>query len=155
MTTAAPTRPTSRPGGTRAPRPRPQTPRRAPHPDPERLLRLVARTFLEVEAGRRPLAQMEPMLCPALVKRLRDTTRSPSHTGPGPDTIISIRCVQPSPGVADAAVVVRQGRHVGAIAIRIARYRGAWRVVEIARPEDQSLPRNETTSRAVRSGASS
>ncbi|HEV2787574.1 MAG TPA: Rv3235 family protein, partial [Solirubrobacteraceae bacterium] len=38
--------------------------------------------------------------------------------------------------VVDAAAVVRRGERASVLAIRVERHRGAWRVVEIARPED-------------------
>ncbi|MBW3577511.1 MAG: hypothetical protein KY462_07190 [Actinobacteria bacterium] len=114
---------------------RPQRPA-AGHPDPLRLARAVAFTFLEIEAGRRPVAQLAPVLAPALQVRLSEIARRP---GPGPaaDAIVAVRATCPTPDVCDAAIVVRRGRRVGVLAIRLERYRHAWRVVELARPEDR------------------
>ncbi len=108
----------------------------AGHPDPVRLARAVAFAFLEIEAGRRPVAQLAPVLSPALQVRLTKIARRP---GPGPaaDAIVAVRATCPTPDVCDAAVVVRRGRRVGVLAIRLERYRHAWRVVELARPEDR------------------
>ncbi|HEX2028375.1 MAG TPA: Rv3235 family protein [Nitriliruptorales bacterium] len=104
-------------------------------PRAERLVRAVAFAFLEIEAGRRPLDQIAPLLAPALRARLAASVR---RAGPGPalDAVLSVRTTNPSPDVCDAAVVVRRGERVGVLAVRVERHRHLWRVVEIARPED-------------------
>lgn len=119
--------PASRPERTHPPR---------PAPDPERLARAVAHAFLEVEAGRRPLSQLDPVLAPALRERLRGTTRRP---GPGPtgNAVVAVRGDWVGDRAYDAAVVVSRGERCGVIALRLERHRAAWRVVELARPEDR------------------
>lgn len=104
-------------------------------PDVERLARAVAHAFLEVEAGRRPLSQLRPVLSPAVWQRLRPLLR-PGGTCPGADAVVSVHTAQPRADVCDAAVVVRRGSRVGALTIRLERHEKAWRVVELARPED-------------------
>lgn len=120
--------------------------RRDGKPDPVRLVRAIAQVFLEVEAGRRPLSQLAPVLAPALLCRLQALGR-PARPGghrcaPGPaaGVILSCRAVQPTPDACDVAVVVRRGERVAALAVRVERHRGAWRAVEIARPEDGGTP---------------
>lgn len=104
-------------------------------PDPERLVALVARVFLEVEAGRRPLSQLEPLLAPSLYARLRRSTHRP-HRCRGPVEVRSTGVSRTGPDTCDAAVVVRRGARAGSLALRLERRGGAWRVVELARPED-------------------
>lgn len=111
-------------------------------PDPRRLVEVVARAYLEVEAGRRPLRQLVPLLAPAVHLRLEGTHKRPrSHLGPDATSLISIRCSEPGEGVLEAAAIVRRATRVAALVIRAERYRGAWRIVEIARPEDPASPR--------------
>lgn len=116
---------------------RPVASRPAPVDGPraEQLVRAVAFAFLEIEAGRRPLDQIAPLLAPALRTRLASSAR---RTGPGPslDAVVSVRTTNPSPDVCDAAVVVRRGERVGVLAVRVERHHHVWRVVELARPED-------------------
>lgn len=105
--------------------------------DPERFAHAVARVFLEVEAGRRPLRQLGPVLAPALQARLAVAARRP---GPGPtlDAVVAVRSSRPHPDACDAAVVVRRGERVGVLVVRLEWHNAAWRVVELARPEDRT-----------------
>lgn len=108
------------------------------HPDPVRLAEAVARAWLEVEAGQRPLAQLEGVLAPALLARLAARLRRrgrPRGAAPG-GAALSLRVDRPGPHACDVAVAVRAGERVGALVVRVERHRGAWRVVELARPED-------------------
>ncbi len=108
--------------------------------DPERLAHAVARVFLEVEVGRRPLRQLDAVLAPALRARLAVAARRP---GPGPtlDAVMAVRSSRPHPSACDAVVVVRRGQRVGALVVRLEWRRSAWRVIELARPEDRPLTR--------------
>ncbi|MBW3621520.1 MAG: hypothetical protein KY461_14850 [Actinobacteria bacterium] len=118
-------------------------------PDPERLVAAVARAVLEVEVGRRPLSQLEPVLSPAVVGRLavRDdrirrtakTLRSPL-VGPDATTVVRVLGQRPSEDAFEAVVLVRRFGRVLAVAMRAERYRGSWRIVELARPEDAPAP---------------
>lgn len=121
--------------------------RRATDPDPVRLARGVAAAYLEVEAHRRPLAQLEPILAPALRARLAATMRHAPRGVPGPalHSVLNVRADQPARGAVDAAVVVRRGERVGALTVRLERHRGAWRVVELSSPE-AGLPAARTRS---------
>lgn len=104
-------------------------------PDPERLVALVARVFLEVEAGRRPLWQLEPLLAPSLYVRLRRSAHRP-HRSRGRVEVRNTGVSRTGPDTCDAAVVVRRGARAGSLALRLERRDGTWRVVELARPED-------------------
>ncbi len=107
-----------------------------PEQDPERLAHAVARVFLEIEVGRRPLRQLDAVLAPALRARLAVAAHRP---GPGPtlDAVMAVRSSRPHANACDAVVVVRRGQRVGALVVRLEWRRSAWRVVELARPEDR------------------
>lgn len=136
----------------RSPRPGggpPTTPRPAPGPDPERLIAAVARYVLEVECSRRPLWQLEPVLTPSVARRvarrhrrLQVEARRTGSTipGPGPGTIVKLICQTPAEGVCEATVILRVGERVTSMSVRAERWRGGWRVVELARPEDALEP---------------
>ncbi|MGH3440970.1 MAG: Rv3235 family protein, partial [Nitriliruptorales bacterium] len=104
-------------------------------PDPERLARAVAHAFLEVEAGRRPLSQLERLLSPALWQRLSQVAIRP---GPGPtaNAVVAVCGQRLDDEAFDAAVVVRRGERRGVLVIRLEQRQAVWRVVELARPED-------------------
>lgn len=117
-----------------------------PEPDPARLARAVATAYLEVEAGRRPLRQLDPLLAPALRLRLHGTGRRPVHPyGPDAGAVLRVRTDHPTADTVDAAVVVRRGQRVGALTVRFERHRGAWRITEIGRPE-ADMPAARTAS---------
>lgn len=120
-------------------------PGRPPGPDPRRLAALLARTWLEVREGRRPLAQLAPVLAPSLQRRLEHqlTVRpqAPSH----PTRVRRVAAFWPTPAACEAAVVVDRGGRTTAVAVRLERHLGAWRVVELTAPED-GLPALVTAS---------
>lgn len=118
-------------------------------PDPERLVAAVARAVLEVEVGRRPLSQLEPVLAPAVVARLAlrdDRARRSARTlrepivGPGSTAVVRVLGQHPAEGVYEAVALVRRTGRILAVAMRAERYRGSWRIVELARPEDTTPP---------------
>ena len=115
--------------------PRP-APRRPPGPDPARLASLLARAWLEVRAGRRPLSQLEPLVAPAVQRRLAAQV-SPRAWARRHATIRIRRVVAtwPSPYACEATVVVDRDGRITAFAIRLERHRGAWRAVELTAPE--------------------
>lgn len=114
---------------------------RSSRPEPRRLVELVARVFLEVEAGRRPFTQLAPLLSPALRVRLEGRVPDLGQAAaPAAAPIVAVHCEQPRPQIVNAAVVVRRGGRVASLVVRIERHRGAWRVTELARPEDTMRP---------------
>ncbi|MGH8902061.1 MAG: Rv3235 family protein [Egibacteraceae bacterium] len=102
---------------------------------------------MEVEAGQRPRAHLEPLMDPLLAVRL-----APVWVRPGPLGRILSVSVHGVPGhgprghdvpgraVYDAVVIVRRGPRVGALCLRLAQTVSGWRVQEAARPEDGRLP---------------
>ena len=130
----APTRPATQ--RRRSVRPRRTIGPAPSHPDLGRLAAAVARTWLEIEAHRRPFDQLAPLLSPAVAERLRRRLpRTPATAAPAPEAVRALRPSWTDEHACDVAVIVqRQGRS-GALAIRIERHHGAWRVVELAAPE--------------------
>lgn len=122
-----------------APTHEPRRPASAPaggtRPDPQRLAALLTRTWLEVRSGRRPLAQLAPLLTPALHRRLASQIPRPPLAGGGMVRVRRTVVSQPAEGACEASVVVEQGGRVTAFAVRLERYHGAWRVVELTAPE--------------------
>lgn len=112
------------------------TPRRPPGPDPAGLAALLARTWLEVRAGRRPLSQLEPLVAPAVHRRL--ASQLPRRAWADHHPAIRVRRVvatTPQSDVCEATVLVDQDDRTTAIAVRLERHRGAWRAVELTAPE--------------------
>lgn len=117
----------------RADRSRP-TGGRPPAPDPARLAVVLARLWLEVRAGRRPLRQLTPLLSPAARRRLAaqltaDPTEAPAAR------IRRVVATHPAPDACEATVLVERRGRTTAIAVRLERHRGAWRAVELTAPE--------------------
>jgi hypothetical protein len=118
---------------------------RPPGPDPDRLAALLVRTWLEIRAGRRPLEQLSPLVAPAVRRRLAAmVSRRP---GPMPTgRVHKVRSTRPSPGACEACVtVVDETGRTTAIAVRLERHLGAWRVTELMAPE-AGLPPLTTSS---------
>lgn len=108
----------------------------APGPDPARLAGLLARAWLEVRARRRPLAQLAPLLAPAVLRRLAvQVAPADDDAARCPARVRSVIAREPSASACEAVVVVDQGKRTSAIAVRLERHRGSWRVVELAAPE--------------------
>jgi hypothetical protein len=119
---------------------------RPPGPDPARAAGLIVRTWLEVRAGRRPLAQLDPLVAPAVLRRL--ASQLPTHPPAGaPIPLVRrVRASFPSAMACEACVTVldASGR-ITAIAVRLERNLGRWRVVELMAPE-AGLPPLTTSS---------
>ena len=110
---------------------------RPPGPDPVRLAGLLARAWLEVRAGHRPLAQLAPLLSPAARRRLSAQLSSaspPRRPGPPPKVRRLVDFV-PVAGVHEVTVLIDHAGRVTAISVRMERHRGAWRAVELTAPE--------------------
>ena len=126
---------TSAPPSTREPA-APSTPRKATTPDPDRLARLLVRVWLEVRHGRRPFAQLSPLVAPALRRRLlTQLPRRPILNGAPRIRIGRVIACRPSADVCEAAVLVEHAGRTTAVAVRLERHRGAWRAVELTAPE--------------------
>lgn len=123
----APTRPDRRGGATA--------------PDPTDLARLLTLVWFEVQVGRRPFAQLAPLVAPALRRRLLSQLPRRRRPSGAPATRIRrIVTTSPSERAHEVCVLVEQGGRVTAIAVRLERHRGVWRAVELTAPEAGLAP---------------
>ena len=148
------------PGPPAAPerRPRPQTQRRAPGrrsrlvvvrdladrdlwaarrrarahlPPPGAVTRDIALALLEVEAGCRSAAQLERIFSPELWQALEHRIGRRGGPLPSGRSLMSVRCQEDTPGLADTVAVVRRGELVRPVALRLDASRGRWVVTEL------------------------
>lgn len=140
-------------GATVIPLQRPHIPAPSPEPEiPEELeavARKAARGALEVLGGTRPLQQMARLLDGPSYERLQlrsnlirsiEQTRGPaSGANAGSSTlrlhrnvlIRTVRICAITPSIFEASVVAAEQKRARAIAMRIERWRGQWRVTEL------------------------
>jgi hypothetical protein len=126
---------------------RPVGPPSRPAPDPTRLAATVVIAWDEVRAGLRPFTQLAAALSPAMRGRLGAEVRAASASrrpGAAETRRLRVRSASAchvSEGVTEASVVVEwsDGR-IGAVAVRLERHLGAWRVVELGTPEAGTAP---------------
>ncbi|HEX9766384.1 MAG TPA: Rv3235 family protein [Nitriliruptorales bacterium] len=107
-------------------------------PEPVTVLPTLARLVMEVLAGRRPLGQIAPLLSPAVAARLADRVRGQYRSGEAPSDRVRVRHAAScwvSPAACEGVVTVQHADRTTALAIRIERHDGRWRVAEIAGPE--------------------
>lgn len=105
-------------------------------PDPIAWSARITRAMLEVMTGVRPAPQVLRWTSPevysvlarrsALVARRVAEGRAPRNRPR--ITVLRVRVCEPADGVAEAAVVVRDGNRVRAVAIRLVGQDGKWRV---------------------------
>jgi hypothetical protein len=110
---------------------------RPPGPDPVRLAGLLARAWLEVRAGHRPLAQLVPLVSPAARRRLAAqlaNVSAPRRIGP-PPRVRRLVDFAPAAGVREVTVLLDHAGRTTAVAVRMERHRGVWRAVELTAPE--------------------
>jgi hypothetical protein len=122
--------------------PSPRTGRRpGSPPDPARLVALLVRLTAEVAAGRRPVAQLEPLLAPTLLRRLAAQLRPGIARPDGPPRIRRVFVAPVSPtGAVEATALVEEDGRVTALAVRLERHRGLWRATELTAPESGYRP---------------
>lgn len=102
----------------------------------ERILGAVARAALEVLAGCRPVTQLRPLIAPPLVQRLHQHRGSIREADlPRLDDVGPIEAEWPTPDACEATVLCRLAERTAAMALRMERRDGAWRVVEAATPD--------------------
>lgn len=90
--------------------------------------------LLEVLAGVRPLAQLQPDSTLAVYDGLQELLRSrPRRTGRRPDRrdLRSVHVQQQADGVAEVTATVRRGDRYAALALRLEGSRGRWRCTEL------------------------
>lgn len=102
---------------------------------PGRVAGLLVLVLAEVRAGRRPFRQLEPLLSPALRRRLAVQTPPRSRPVPHDIAIRKIVVRHPDPEACEVVVLVQRGRRVTAVAVRLERHLGRWRAVDLTTPE--------------------
>lgn len=125
-------------GGSR----RPVSPRPPERPDAAAFTALLARTYLEVLGGLRPIEQLAPLLSPVVHGRLARQVRQRPRVAVAAivEAVPSVVVSWVSEHACEAVAVVDRGVRVTAIAARIERHRGCWRVTDLAAPEDGFAP---------------
>jgi hypothetical protein len=146
------------PGPSAAPERQPQRPRRAPArrnrlvvvrdladrelraarrraranlPPPAAVTRGIALALLEVEAGCRSATQLERIFSPELWEALEHRIGRRGGPLPSGRSLISVRCQEDTPGLADTVAVVWKGDLVRPVALRLDAGGGRWVVTEL------------------------
>ena len=90
--------------------------------------RRVVTLALEAFAGRRPMAQLRPVVTPALFAAL-SSGRRPRWCAEGTAALLvsSVRVCEPVDGVAEVSAVARRGGRAHAVAARLEGLDGRWR----------------------------
>jgi len=102
--------------------------RRAELPDPQAVGRRLVTLTLEAFAGRRPVAQLQPLVSPPLFTALTERGRPRWCTeGTAPLAVSSVRVCEPVDGVAEVSAVARRAGRAHAIAARLEGIDGRWR----------------------------
>lgn len=107
----------------------PRGPRAPELPDPAAVSGAVVLAAVEVLSGVRPAAQLGRWLSPELYERLAGLAAGTGAGGApvGRVTILRSRVCRVTSTVAEASVVVHDGRRVRAAAVRLEVHRGRWR----------------------------
>lgn len=88
------------------------------------------RRVLEVIDRRRPVAQLRPLLAPALIETVLTMTRSP-HSAAATLRRIRLRMVEDGGPAAEVFGTYSRGQRIRAIAARIAVEGDRWRIVAL------------------------
>lgn len=126
------------PAGPAGTRPRSRSDAAAPASPPRvaTLARGFVSLFLEVESGRRPRAQLAPLMTPMLYARLSEVW----VRGGCPGSVLSVRVTGEGPSGVDLVALVRRGARCGAVSLRLVRSSRGWLVDDVALPEHGPLP---------------
>jgi hypothetical protein len=104
---------------------------RANLPSPAAVTRDIALALLEVEAGCRSAAQLERVVSRELWEVLEQCIGRRGGPLPSGRSVMSVRCQEDTPGLADTVAVVRKGDLVRPIALRLDASGGRWVVTEL------------------------
>jgi Family of unknown function (DUF6459) len=100
-------------------------------PPPGAVTRDLALALLEVEAGCRSAAQLERVFSPELWEALEHRIGRRGGPLPSGRSVMSVRCQEHWPGLADTVAVVRKGEVVRPVALRLDAGGGRWVVTEL------------------------
>jgi hypothetical protein len=102
--------------------------RRSELPDPQAVGRRLITSTLEAFAGRRPVAQLKPLVSPGLFTALSERRRPRwCSEGTAPMLVSSVRVCEPVDGVVEVSAVVHRGGRAHAVAARLEGIDGRWR----------------------------
>jgi Family of unknown function (DUF6459) len=124
---------------------------RANLPPPAAVTRDIALALLEVEAGCRSATQLERIFSPELWEALEHRIGRRGGPLPSGRSLISVRCQEDAPGLADTVAVVWKGDLVRPVALRLDASRGRWVVTELRWWRNET----DTATTPVRDGGSS
>ncbi|ROR73749.1 Rv3235 family protein [Bogoriella caseilytica] len=104
-------------------------------PDPAPWAGTLVRNTVEVLQGLRPAGQLMRWLTPPLYDRVAHQAappeRRPRHRLPRRATVRRVRVCEVSPGVVEAAVILHDGAHLRAAAVRLEARRTRWCVTAL------------------------
>ena len=111
-------------------------------PSPVAVTMEVAMALLEVEAGCRSAVQIERICSPELWVRLEGRIGRRGGPLPSGRSVISVRCQESWPGLADTVAVVQRGARALPVAMRLDAASGRWVVTELRwwRTENDTAP---------------
>ena len=102
--------------------------RRSELPDPQAVGKRLVTLTLEAFAGRRPVAQLKPLVSPGLFTALSERRRPRwCSEGTAPLLVGAVRVCEPVDGVAEVSAVVHRGGRAHAVAARLEGIDGRWR----------------------------
>jgi Family of unknown function (DUF6459) len=104
---------------------------RANLPSPAAVTREIALALLEVEAGCRSVSQLERVVSRELWEALEPRIGRRGGPLPSGRSVISVRCQEDMPGLADTVAVVWKGDLVRPVALRLDAGGGRWVVTEL------------------------
>jgi hypothetical protein len=100
-------------------------------PSPVAVTMGVAMALLEVEAGCRSATQIERICSPELWASLEHRIGRRGGPLPSGRSVISVRCQESWPGLADTVAVVQRGARALPVAMRLDAASGRWVVTEL------------------------
>lgn len=110
----------------------PQPTSRGELADPTSHARRFVQAVMEALAGRRPEAQLQSWLSPAVFGGIRRAVQTAAARPAGPTpSVRSVRVSEPADGVAEVSAVIRSGERYRAVAARLEGIDGRWRCVRL------------------------